>query len=204
MVLGPVKPHVASAANMLAAKFGIKTMYGWRPVDQFPDHPSGLAVDFMISNLSNGKAVGDALAAYVVANYKALGVKYVIWYRQVWNAERLSDGWHKYTSTSNPHTDHVHVTWYATPGSGNLVDPGGGTQTVGLPGVDQVQALFNLFKDINQTISFMTDPQNAVRAGLFIAGAILIAIGIFRWENVSGAVQSGVSTVGKAVKNASR
>ena len=202
MALGPVKPHVATAANMIASKFGIKTMYGWRPVDQFPDHPSGLAVDFMISNLSNGKAVGDALANYVVANYKALGVKYVIWYRQVWNP---TQGWHKYTSTSNPHTDHVHVTWNATPGTGTPSDGGGDAtvQNVGLPGYDQVQALYNLFKDINKTMEFLTDKGNLIRAGLYIAGFVLLAIGVVGWDKVSGTVASGVNKVGSVAKNAS-
>lgn len=193
MVLGPVKPHVASAANMLAGKFGIKTMYGWRPVDQFPDHPSGLAVDFMVSNLSGGKAVGDALAAYVVQNAKALGVKYVIWYRQVWNA---NDGWHPYTSTSNPHTDHVHVTWYATPGSGDLSNVD--TTNVGLPGQDEAKALFNVFSDINTTIKYMTDPGNLKRFGLLLAGGLLILFGAVKFDKVVNVVKA----TGKVVKNA--
>lgn len=200
MTLGPVKPHVATAANMIAAKFGIKTMYGWRPVDQFPDHPSGLAVDFMISNLSNGKAVGDALAAFVVGNYKALGVKYVIWYRQVWNP---TQGWHPYTSTNNPHTDHVHVTWNATPGTGDVNDAGGlATANVGLPGYDQLQALTNVFKDINNTVAYLTDKGTLIRLGLWGAGMFLVAIGIFRWDAVSGAVTSTVRSGVKVVKNA--
>lgn len=202
MVLGPVKPHVATAANMLAGRFGIKTMYGWRPVDQFPDHPSGLAVDFMISNLSNGKSVGDALSAYVVQNYKALGVKYVIWYRQVWNP---TQGWHKYTSTSNPHTDHVHVTWNATPGTGDLTDPGAGpvATNVGLPGYDQIKALYDVFSDINKTMAYLTDTGTLIRVGLWGAGMFLVAIAIFKWDGVSSAVQSGVRSVGKVAKNAS-
>lgn len=81
MALGPVKAHVKVAADALAARFGIRTMYGWRPVDPFPDHPGGYAVDFMVSNLPNGRAVGDALVAYAIENSTALSIDYMIWYR---------------------------------------------------------------------------------------------------------------------------
>jgi hypothetical protein len=108
--LGPVKPWVEAAAYDIGPKFGIKSIGGWRKTDPFPDHPTGHALDFMTSD----RGVGDSLAAYVIANAKALGVKYVIWYRQVWTPDR---GWHPYTSTSNPHTDHVHVTFNDAPGT---------------------------------------------------------------------------------------
>ena len=104
--LGPVKPDVQAAAYEIGPKFGIKTIYGWAP-GQF-DHPKGLALDFMINTPGLGKPVGDALAAYVLANAARLNVKYVIWYRRSWNPQRGT--WVAYSGDS-PHTDHVHVSF---------------------------------------------------------------------------------------------
>lgn len=113
--LGPVKPWVESAAYLIGPKFGIKTIYGWRASDPFPDHPSGHALDFMVSDKAQGQAVAD----YLQQNASALGVKYIIWNRQVWESSgKPVVGWHPYTSTSNPHTDHVHVTFLDQPGTG--------------------------------------------------------------------------------------
>ena len=113
--LGPVKPWVESAAILVGNKFGVKTIYGWRAHDTFPDHPSGHALDFMITSKSQGQAIAD----FLQANAAQLGVKYIIWNRQVWEASgKPVAGWHPYTSTNNPHTDHVHVTFNDTPGTG--------------------------------------------------------------------------------------
>lgn len=113
--LGPVKPWVESAAYLVGNKFGVKTIYGWRASDPFPDHPSGHALDFMITSKSQGQAIAD----YLQQNASALGVKYIIWNRQVWEANgKPVAGWHAYTSTDNPHTDHVHVTFLDQPGNG--------------------------------------------------------------------------------------
>jgi hypothetical protein len=110
--LGPVKPWVQNAAYIIGPKFGIKTIGGWRATDPFPDHPSGHALDFMIPNLQ----VGQQLADYAVANATALNIKYIIFNHRVWNPKQ---GWHPYTSTDNPHTDHVHITFNDAPGTAN-------------------------------------------------------------------------------------
>jgi len=113
--LGPVKPWVADAANYVGGLFKVKTIYGWRASDPFPDHPSGHALDFMITS----KAQGQDIADFFQKNAAAFNVKYIIWNRQVWEANgKPVAGWHAYTSTSNPHTDHVHVTFNDSPGSG--------------------------------------------------------------------------------------
>jgi hypothetical protein len=104
--LGAVKPDVTAAAYEVGPKFNIKTIYGWAP-GQF-DHPKGLALDFMINTPGLGKATGDALAGYVLANAGRLNVKYVIWYRRSWNPQRKT--WVAYSGDS-PHTDHVHVSF---------------------------------------------------------------------------------------------
>ena len=53
---------------------------------------------------------------FVIANFRALGVKYVIWYRRIWTP---SQGWHDYDGPSD-HTDHVHVSFNDKPGTGDV------------------------------------------------------------------------------------
>lgn len=89
--------------SAVRSAFGITTMGGYRAGDS-GDHGSGLAVDIMV-----GSATGDQVAAFVIANYKALNVKYVIWKQRIWMPGM---GW-KYmadrgSATAN-HYDHVHV-----------------------------------------------------------------------------------------------
>lgn len=109
--VGPVKPWVQEAADYIGSKFGVKTIGGWRKSDPFPDHPSGHALDYMISS----RQQGDAIAADLIANARALGLKYLIWNRRTYNVQRGT--WAPYTSTSNPHTDHVHATFNPVPGT---------------------------------------------------------------------------------------
>ncbi len=108
--LGPVLTHVATLANEIGGMFKLKTIGGWRATDPFPDHPSGRAVDLMINNIPNGKATGQAIADYLVANDKKYRVDYIIWNERSWNSRRRT--WQIYGGT-NPHTDHVHVTCFA-------------------------------------------------------------------------------------------
>jgi hypothetical protein len=110
--LGPVKSWVAQAAYFLGPRHGIKNIGGWRRSDPFPDHPSGHALDFMVPDT----ATGDSLAADAIVNARPLGIKYIIWNRRSWNPQRGT--WVPYTSTSNPHTDHVHITFNDSPGTG--------------------------------------------------------------------------------------
>lgn len=124
--LGPVKPWVEAAAYYLGPKYNITTIYGWRKTDPFPDHPSGHALDFM-TDIPNGNALADD----AIAHASQLGVKYIIHNHQAWDPQI---GWHPYTSTSNPHTDHVHITFNDSPGTafinGSLASLGvGGTFT---------------------------------------------------------------------------
>jgi murein DD-endopeptidase MepM/ murein hydrolase activator NlpD len=105
----------------------ITTFYGWRRFDPYPDHPSGRAVDIMISsafpNYRSPQAVayGDQIAAWVKAHQKELGVQYIMWRQHIWNIERANEGWRLFADRGNPtanHLDHVHVTTY-----GNSAQP---------------------------------------------------------------------------------
>lgn len=201
MALGPVKPYVKAAADALASQFGIKTMYGWRPADPFPDHPSGHAVDFMISDLSNGKATGDALAEYAFQNAKALGIKYIIWYRRV--AYPPAD-WHPYTQAGQPpHTDHVHITWNDQPGNGDVT-----TTPVANPlevWKDQLQAIYNAFQTYSKIADWFQKPGNIVRYEIGAWGVALIIFGLLKFDKVArvagNVASAATSAVGKAVKN---
>ena len=81
------------------------------------DHPAGKACDFsanaktFVNAAATGadKTYGDALAAWCIANAKNLGVKYVIWYKRIWQP---SSGWKSYGGDGTPagdHYNHVHL-----------------------------------------------------------------------------------------------
>lgn len=118
--LGPVKPHVRTAAEDIGKRFGITTILGVGLRANESDHPKGLALDFMTSD----KAKGDSLANYVRANASAYGVTYVIWWGKIWSVARNSEGWRDYksptglTTVTALHQDHVHVSFSPTPGTG--------------------------------------------------------------------------------------
>ncbi|MBO0827273.1 MAG: hypothetical protein J2P24_05775, partial [Streptosporangiales bacterium] len=94
----------------------------WRPADQFPDHPSGHACDLMFTPANTPKNIdaGWAMANWLVANQKVLGVKYVIWQGRIWTSYKEPEHWRPYTVNGCPdpsqvtvcHYDHVHVTVY--------------------------------------------------------------------------------------------
>lgn len=111
--LGPVQPQTAALANTVGPKFGIKTVGGWRASDPYPDHPSGLAADFMVPLSAAGETTGNAVAAYVKQNAEQLGVDYIIWNQRIWSVERADEGWRAMPDRGSPtanHRDHVHVT----------------------------------------------------------------------------------------------
>ncbi len=106
--LGPVKAHVARAANSYGPRYGIKTIYGYSSSGSVPnsDHPKGLALDFMVSAKTHG-GTGDALAAALVADPM---VTYVIWNKKINN--KNGKGWVAYSGPRD-HTDHVHASFKA-------------------------------------------------------------------------------------------
>lgn len=167
------KPHVQTASQQLGQRFGIRTIYGVRP-DSIPDHPSGVASDFMISDIPNGSAVGQALADFAVANATAFSIKYVIWNRRIWSRARASEGWRPYTSTSNPHTDHVHITFEATPlGAIPMLD---GTVQTAYPGQDIIEKIGAVFTRLDSTVAKVSDRGLWARIGLMALGALLLLL----------------------------
>jgi hypothetical protein len=112
--LGRVKAHVLDAAKALGCRFGEPDMHGVAGRAGTSDHPSGLAVDFMVD-----RATGDALASCALENMEALGIKYVIWEQRInhGNGWRLMED--RGGETAN-HFDHVHVSFETGRGSGDL------------------------------------------------------------------------------------
>ncbi len=62
------------------------------------------------------QAHGSAMANYLIANADRLRVKYIIWWKQIWQ----NGQWRPYTrydpggSLTQNHYDHVHVSLYAS------------------------------------------------------------------------------------------
>jgi hypothetical protein len=98
---------VQAAADAVSGNVpGISSIGGTRASAADPGgHPSGLAVDYMVS-----AAVGDAVVAYHIAHWDELRVEYLIWEQRMlsspngsWKAMADRGG-----ATAN-HMDHVHV-----------------------------------------------------------------------------------------------
>lgn len=116
-----VQPDTLLVIRCVSQEFPkIKTFYGQRP-DALDDHPSGRAVDIMISSayedIRGAAAVtyGSQIAEWIKEHRIQLGVHYIIWRQRIWNVERANEGWRPMADrggdTAN-HLDHIHVTTY--------------------------------------------------------------------------------------------
>ncbi|GAA3449471.1 hypothetical protein GCM10018962_13040 [Dactylosporangium matsuzakiense] len=114
---GCITPRMIHAMQE-AQKDGFKRFVAcFRPSGPY-EHPKGRACDFSVQTKSGfgGVASGDdfvygsTLAAYFVKNANALGVMYVIWFKEIWTP---AVGWHHYSGVagdpSSDHTNHVHL-----------------------------------------------------------------------------------------------
>ena len=80
--------------------------------DAHGEHASGKAIDIMINDVSDGKAVGDRIAAFLQSHASELDLYDVIWWDRIWTPVRASEGWRDYGDHGSPtanHMDHVHV-----------------------------------------------------------------------------------------------
>ena len=71
---------------------------------------------------------GNRMAAWIAANHKQLGVRYIIWRQRIWNVERASEGWRPMSDRGNPtanHYDHLHVSTYGDAAKPVEPDTGG-------------------------------------------------------------------------------
>jgi hypothetical protein len=100
----------------VCAEFPDITSYGGlRAGDSGSEHSTGHALDIMVSG-----SEGDAVAAWLKANYQKLGISELIWSQRIWTVQRSSEGWRWMEdrgSTTANHYDHVHVTVYGNAGT---------------------------------------------------------------------------------------
>jgi len=112
--LSGLRPSAKGIVNNVLQNFSqINTIYGVRPHDPYPDHPSGHAIDLMLPNYKSNEALGWKMAKYYQAHASELGVSYIIFHQQIWSVARDSEGWRHMEDrggdTAN-HMDHVHIT----------------------------------------------------------------------------------------------
>lgn len=109
-------PDALKVLRSVNAQFGPHTYLGIGDRPNRSDHPTGRAVDVMITNWSTHEGIteGTRIADWVRARARELGVTYVIWRDRIWNTGDA--GWSPYTHPNEPtsdptlrHLDHVHV-----------------------------------------------------------------------------------------------
>lgn len=185
---GGTGPEKGLTENSISAKRAIESRFpaiqsigGYRPTDVTPfgtfnEHSSGEAIDVMIPNWSTpaGKAYGDQIAQWALANADALGTEWVIWQQKTFYPDgRVVPMGNRGNPTQN-HYDHVHLKTKAgaVPSSMRRFGPGGAPQsplTPGLvPGGDAggVQPLSEPTGMAIDTSGLIMSPSNPVAANL--------------------------------------
>jgi hypothetical protein len=109
-------PDAIRVHRAICAKFPSVTAYGGvRAGDTGSEHATGHALDIMVTG-----SMGQEIADWLHANYKALGVSQLIWEQHIWTVQRSSEGWRampdRGSITAN-HYDHVHVSVYGNSGT---------------------------------------------------------------------------------------
>ena len=108
-------PDAIRVHRAICARFPGVTSFGGVRADSLPDHPSGRALDAMVSS----SALGQQIANWARANARQLGVREVIFAQRIWTVQRGSEGWRSMSDRGSPsanHYDHVHVTVYGSAG----------------------------------------------------------------------------------------
>lgn len=158
------QPNTIAAKQYVQGRWNI-TVGSYRAVGSVPnsDHPKGLALDCMTTNLQ----VGNEIEAWALSN--PTWCKYTIWQRRYKTPAGVNE---PYTGPS-PHTDHVHISLIEgalfNPGSGGAVPVGYNVTQAGI--TDVLTAPFEI---LGKFLSFITNPGNWMRLGLFILGMVLV------------------------------
>lgn len=100
-------PDAVRVHRAICARFPSVTAYGGVRADSLPEHPSGRALDAMVSG-----STGWEVARFVRANAERLGVSEVIFAQRIWTVQRSGEGCRSMSdrgSASANHHDHVHV-----------------------------------------------------------------------------------------------
>jgi len=123
---GCLTPRMLNLYTQLVAQGWHPTCWDPHPRNPDSDHPLGRACDAPPGTYGQmptpeQKPRGDALAASLIASAAQTGVHYLIWYGQIWNADRATEGWRPYngggvyhpTSITGGHYDQVHISVYS-------------------------------------------------------------------------------------------
>jgi hypothetical protein len=106
-----VKPQTQAVADAIVANVpgaGDITIGGTRASAADPlGHPEGCATDWMVNE---NTALGDAIVDYVIPNWDALGIDYVIWQQAM--LSEPGGQWKPMADRGSPtanHLDHPHI-----------------------------------------------------------------------------------------------
>lgn len=100
-------------ARAIAQRFpDVQTIGGWRAEDEYPDHPSGRAVDIMIPNYESteGRELGNRIKNYLLTHRDLFNIEYMIWRQMYIPAEGQPNQMEDRGNPTENHFDHVHVT----------------------------------------------------------------------------------------------
>ena len=113
--------HTKHVRAFIMKKFGLKEAHGVRADDDGTGHGhnSGMAVDFMIGyDLERDQTKGQQIADYMVENFDALGIYYLIWEQKFYMNQQNIYGpeytWNSMPDRDSPtqnHMDHIHVSF---------------------------------------------------------------------------------------------
>lgn len=115
-----MQPDTRRVSTCAHQKWPRITSFGGVREDSMPYHPSGRAVDIMMTGAGfpgamdpGAQALGDEVSKFFQENASAFGVDHIIWKQHIWSPQRAGEGWRPMEDrggvTAN-HFDHVHVT----------------------------------------------------------------------------------------------
>ena len=113
--------HTKHVRAFIMKKFSLKEAHGVRADDDGTGHGhnSGMAVDFMIGyGLERDQTKDQQIADYMVENFDALGIYYLIWEQKFYMNQQNIYGpeytWNSMPDRGSPtqnHMDHIHVSF---------------------------------------------------------------------------------------------
>ncbi|MEU0240313.1 hypothetical protein ABZ234_21710 [Nocardiopsis sp. NPDC006198] len=108
-------PRMAAIRDEIVMRFGAPYPVGCLR-SSADDHGVGQACDFMMSSggaipSAENQALGTQISQYAIDNADRLGVKYIIWEQQIWQAGSWTWMSDRGDNTQN-HYDHVHISSY--------------------------------------------------------------------------------------------
>ena len=129
-VTNGLQSGAASLRQIIMDQFGVTDIGGYRPEDGYGEHSTGRAIDVMVSDVAKGTAIKD----FVVANAKALGLKWAIWQQAMWYPDGTTSPMEDRGNPTQNHMDHVHV----------FLDESSNGQTFTLDGADSADTAAQL------------------------------------------------------------